>query len=80
MILLPGKYGVRNTCQVKLKNIGGLFFMYSGGFNAFGFFDFLGVSFGINQNKKPMGHIAHLRKQLKSLYHNVDLEKKKTHY
>ena len=28
-------------------------------------------------NKRPMGHIAHLRKQFKSLYHNVDLEKKK---
>ena len=22
-------------------------------------------------NKRPMGHIAHLRKQFKSLYHNV---------
>ena len=51
--------------------------MYSGGFNAFVFFDFLGVSFGINHNKKPMGRIAHLRKQFKSLHHNVDLEKKK---
>ena len=28
-------------------------------------------------NKRPMAHIAHLRKQFKSLYHNVDLEKKK---
>ena len=33
-----------------------------------------------NNNKRPMGHIAHLRKQFKSLYHNVDLEKKKKHY
>ena len=32
------------------------------------------------KNKRPMGHIAHLRKQFKSLYHNVDLEKKKKHY
>ena len=34
-----------------------------------------------NENKRPMGHIAHLRKQFKSIniydYHNVDEEKKK---
>ena len=34
----------------------------------------------ISLNKRPMGHIAHLRKQFKSLFHNVDLEKKKKHY
>ena len=36
-------------------------------------------------NKRPMGHIAHLRKQFKSiniwLYHDVDKEKEKQkHY
>ena len=28
------------------------------------------------KHKRPMGHIAHLRKQFKSLYHNVDSENK----
>ena len=31
-------------------------------------------------NKRPMGHIAHLRKQFKSIYHNVDKEKEKPNY
>ena len=37
----------------------------------------------MTNNKRPMGHIAHLRKQLNKhiwLYHNIDLEKKKNHY
>ena len=38
---------------------------------------FGGVDLDKNVNKRPMGHIAHLRKQFDSLYHNVDLEKKK---
>ena len=33
----------------------------------------------VKLNKRPMGHIAHLRKQLKSLYNNIDKEKEKKH-
>ena len=36
---------------------------------------------GSNCNKRPMGHIAHPRKQFKSIntydYHNIDKEKEK---